>query len=211
MGFQYSITAVGCVVLQAAINGMGATAVAAVAAASKVMGFLQCPFEALGATMATYGAQNVGAKRYERLDRGVIAASVMGFVYSALAFAVAVLLGDHLVGLFVSREGSVEMIGMAHVYMKTTAITYPLLTLVNVVRLTIQGMGFSVIAVIAGVLEMVARALAGVWLVPVWGIVGAGLGSPLAWVFADLFLIPTYFRCKCLVMGKVHHMNAQQS
>lgn len=209
MGFQYSITAVGCVILQAAINGMGATAVAAVAAASKVMGFLQCPFEALGATMATYGAQNVGAKRYERLDRGVIVASAIGFAYSALAFAVAVWAGHLLVGLFVSGEESLEMISMAHIYMKTTAMTYPLLTLVNVVRLTIQGMGFSAIAVIAGVLEMAARALAGIFLVPLWGIIGAGLGSPLAWVFADLFLIPTYFRCKRLVMGKVHHMNAQ--
>ena len=93
--------------------------------------------------------------------------------------------------------------------MKTTAMAYPLLTLVYVVRLTIQGMGFSAIAVIAGVLEMAARALAGIFLVPLWGIIGAGLGSPLAWVFADLFLIPTYFRCKRLVMGKVHHMNAQ--
>lgn len=208
MGFQYSITAIGCVVLQAAVNAMGATAVAASAAAMKVMGFLQCPFEALGATMATYGAQNVGAKAYDRLDRGVFAGSAMGFAYSVLAYVVAVLAGEQLCGLFVSGEESLQMAAMAHAYMKATALFYPLLTLVNVVRLTIQGMGFSAIAVIAGVLEMVARMLAGFYLVPLWGIVGAGLGGPLAWVFADLFLIPTYFRCKRLV--KIHQHAAVQ-
>ena len=210
MGFQYSITAIGCVVLQTAINAMGATAVAAVAAGGKIMGFLQCPFEALGATMVTYGAQNVGATRYDRLDRGVIAGSIMGFVYSALAYAIAVWAGAPLVGMFASGEETVQMIAMAHEYMRVTALFYPLLTLVNVVRMTIQGMGFSVIAVIAGVMEMIARSLAGIWLVPMLQMVGAGLGSPLAWILADLFLIPTYFRCKRIVMGKVHHRNPNQ-
>lgn len=207
MGFQYSITAIGCVVLQTAINAMGATAVAAVAAGSKIMGFLQCPFEALGATMVTYGAQNVGATRYDRLDRGVVTGSIMGFLYSALAYAVAVWAGAPLVGMFASGEDAVQMIAMALEYMRVTALFYPLLTLVNVVRMTIQGMGFSAIAVIAGVMEMIARSLAGIWLVPMLQMVGAGLGSPLAWILADLFLIPTYFRCKRIVMGKTHHIN----
>ena len=210
MGFQYSITAVGTVVLQTAINALGATAVAAVAASSKVLNFIQCPFEALGATMATYGAQNVGASRYDRLDRGVVSAALMGFAYSVLAYLIAYVLGDSFVRLFASGEGSAELIDLAHQHMKAYALFYPLLTLVNVVRLTIQGMGYSMIAVVAGVMEMIARALVGIFLVPVWGIVGAALGGPLAWVFADVFLIPTYFFCKRAVMGRVHHMNPEK-
>ena len=207
MGFQYSITAIGCVVLQTAINAMGATAVAAVAAGSKVMGFIQCPIEALGTTMATYGAQNVGACRYDRLDRGVVAGAAMGFAYSVVAYAIAVWAGAPLVSLLASGEESLQLIAMAHQYMRITAFFYPLLTLVNVVRLTIQGMGFSVIAVVAGVLEMIARSLAGIWLVPPLQIVGAGLGGPLAWLLADLFLIPTYFRCKRVIVSRVHPVN----
>ena len=209
MGFQYSITAVGTVVLQTAINALGATVVAAVAASAKVLNFIQCPIEALGATMATYGAQNVGASRYERLDKGVIAGALMGFAYSVLAYGIAVLAGDQFVSLFASGGESGELIALAHEHMKAYSLFYPLLTLVNVVRLTIQGMGFSVIAVVAGVLEMVARSLAGIYLVPALGVVGAALGGPLAWLFADAFLIPTYFRCKRLVMGRVHHINPQ--
>ena len=71
MGLQYSITAIGSVILQVAVNSLGSLSVAAVTAASKVLNFLACPFDALGSTMATYGAQNVGASRYDRLNKGI--------------------------------------------------------------------------------------------------------------------------------------------
>ena len=207
MGLQYSITAIGSVVLQVAVNSLGSLAVAAMTAAMKVLNFLACPFDALGSTMATYGAQNVGASRYERLDRGVFAASAMGFAYSVLAFAVAWFFGRSLTQMFVT-DGGAELIGLAQMYMVIQVACYPLLTLVNVVRFTIQGMGFSVFAIIAGVLEMIARSLAALALVPPLGFMGASLGSPLAWIFADAFLVPAYFRCKKRLMGKVHHLLA---
>lgn len=205
MGLQYSITAIGSVVLQAAVNSLGTIAVAAVTAAMRVLNFLAVPFEALGSTMATYGAQNVGASRYDRLNRGMLTAVGMGCVYSAGAFAVAWLFGRELTQLFVS-DGGTELIEYAQVYMIAQAACYPLLTLVNVVRFTIQGMGFSAFAIIAGILEMIARSIAGVCLVPSLGFLGAALGSPLAWVFADVFLIPAYFRCKKRLMWKAHHV-----
>ena len=131
----------------------------------------------------------------------------MGFTYWILAYVIAVFGGAQFVSLFATGEESTELIAMAHAHMRAYSFFYPLLTLVNVVRMTIQGMGFSVIAVVAGVLEMIARSLAGMVLVPPLGVVGAALGGPLAWLFADMFLIPTYFRCKRLVMARVHHMN----
>ena len=208
MGLQYSITAIGSVVLQVAVNSLGSLAVAAMTAGQKVLNFLACPFDALGSTMATYGAQNVGASRYERLDRGVGAASLMGFAYSVLAFGMAWFFGRSLTQLFVT-EGGAELIELAQTYMVIQVAFYPLLTLVNVVRFAIQGMGFSGFAIIAGVLEMAARSLAAFSLVPPLGFLGVSLGSPLAWVFADAFLIPAYFRCKKRLMGKVHHQRAQ--
>ena len=208
MGLQYSITAIGTVVLQVAVNSLGSLAVAAMTAACKVLGFLACPFDALGSTMATYTAQNVGASRYERLNRGVFTASAMGFVYSVFALAVAWFFGRNLTQLFVSGE-SAELIRLARQYMLTEIVFYPLLTLVNVVRFSIQGMGFSVFAVIAGVLEMVARSLAGMMLVPVIAFQGVALGGPLAWLFADAFLVPAYFRCKKQLIARMHHLHAR--
>ena len=61
MGLQYSITAIGSTILQAAVNGLGSSYVAAMTAGSKMFNFTCCPFDALGSTMATYGGQNVGA------------------------------------------------------------------------------------------------------------------------------------------------------
>lgn len=202
MGLQYSITAVGSVILQTAVNSLGSVAVAAMTAAIKVLNFLACPFDALGSTMATYGAQNVGAHRYERLDRGLLTASLIGFVYSAAALGVACFFGENLTGLFVSG-GEEELISLSHRYMVVQVAFYVPLTLVNVVRFMIQGMGYSGLAVIAGVLEMVARSFTGVFLVPVLGFTGVTLGSPLAWILADAFLIPAYLGCKRRLPGRI--------
>lgn len=207
MGLQYSITAIGSVILQVAVNSLGSLAVAATTAGGKVLNFLACPFDALGSTMATYGAQNVGACRYDRLNRGLFASSLMGFGYSAIAFLIAWVFGRTLTSLFISGEGSVELIELAQQYMIANVAFYPTLTLVNVVRFMIQGMGFSMFAMCAGVMEMIARGLAGVMMVPAWGFLGAALGGPLAWIFADMFLVPAYFRCRRLLMTRAHHMH----
>lgn len=207
MGLQYSITAIGSVILQVAVNSLGSLAVAATTAGGKVLNFLACPFDALGSTMATYGAQNVGACRYDRLNRGLFASSLMGFGYSAIAFLIAWVFGRTLTGLFISGEGSVELIELAQQYMIANVAFYPMLTLVNVVRFMIQGMGFSMFAMCAGVMEMIARGLAGVMMVPAWGFLGAALGGPLAWIFADVFLVPAYFRCRRLLMTRAHHLH----
>ena len=199
MGLQYSVTAIGSVILQTAVNSLGSQAVAAMTAAIKVLNFLSCPFDALGSTMATYGAQNVGAARYDRLGRGMMTASLLGIAYSACAFLIAWFGGRSLTQLFVSGSEQ-EIIRLAHEYMVVQVAFYVPLMLVNVVRFMIQGMGFSALAVIAGVLEMIARAFTGILLVPMLGFTGVTLGSPLAWILADAFLIPAYLRCKRRLM-----------
>jgi len=57
-------------------------------------------------------------------------------------------------------------------------------------------MGFSAFAIIAGFLEMVARFIAGLILAPKIGYLAAAIANPLAWIFADAFLIPAFFYCK---------------
>ena len=202
MGLQYSITAIGTVVMQVAVNSLGAVAVAANTAGGRVLGFLASPFDALGSTMATYAAQNVGARRCDRLNRGIFSASLMGFVYSGVAYLISLFAGPVLVGLFISGEGGGQLLEMAHLYMMRNTQFYPWLALVNIVRFMIQGMGFSVLAIVAGVMEMVARSLTGIWLVPLFGYEGAVLANPLAWIAADMFLIPAYFICRRILMGE---------
>ena len=191
MGFQYSITAIGSVILQTSVNGLGSIAVASMTAASKISMFVVCPFDALGSTMATYGGQNVGAGKIDRLTKGLNAASLCGIVYSIVIYIVLHFFGENMIHLFVSAD-QVEVVAEAKEFLLINALFYIALVFVNVVRFMIQGMGFSGFAVFAGVFEMIARALIGIVFVPIYGYTAACFASPLAWVFADAFLIPAY-------------------
>ncbi len=195
MGLQYSITAIGCVILQAAVNDLGSDAVAAITAGSKMSMFLVCPFDALGATMATYAGQNVGAKKLERLTPGMIVACLSGFVYAGIAFVIISLFGENLLLLFLDASET-AIIENAQLYLVINASAYVSLVIVNVARFLIQGMGFGVFAIGAGVFELVARTLGAFLLVPILGFAGACMGNPIAWVFADFFLVPAYFYAK---------------
>ena len=195
MGLQYSITAIGSVILQSATNSLGSDAVAAVTAAGRVSGFLACPFDAMGSTMATYGGQNVGAGKLERLGTGLKSCVMLGAGYSVIAFVIAFFAGEPLARLFLDAD-QVAIIGDVRLFLIINTIFYFPLALVNIVRFLIQGMGFPTFAILAGVFEMIARSLAGIFLVPVIGYMGVCLGSPIAWLFADAFLIPAYIHVR---------------
>lgn len=192
MGLQYSITAIGSVILQTAVNTLGSAAVASVTAASKISMFIVCPFDSMGATMATYGGQNAGGYKLDRLHKGLGSCVLLGAVYSVIALGIIYFFGTSLLQLFVDA-GEIGILNDAQKFLLINGIFYFPLALVNIVRFMIQGMGFGAFAILAGVLEMIARALIGIFFVPRFGFVAACFASPLAWIFADAFLIPAYF------------------
>ncbi len=192
MGLQYSITAIGSVVLQSAVNTLGSGAVAAMTAGGKISMFFCCPFDALGSTMATYGGQNVGAKKLDRVQEGLKASSILGIGYAILAFAVLCLAGEQL-ALFFVESAEREVIAQVQMLLFWNSAFYIGLAFVNIVRFLIQGMGYSAFAIFAGVFEMIARALVGFVFVPLYGFPAACFASPVAWIFADAFLFPAYF------------------
>lgn len=194
MGLQYSITAIGSVILQTAVNTLGTVYVASVTAGSKLSMFFCCPYDAMGSTMATYGGQNVGAGKLDRIGKGLKSCVLLGAIYSAIAFVVLALFSKNLALLFVDGAEK-EIIEQTYMFIMANCSFYFFLALVNIVRFLIQGMGFSQFAILAGVLEMAARALTGIVFTPIWGYPGACLGNALAWLFADAFLIPAYFIC----------------
>ena len=200
MGLQYSVTAIGTLVIQAAINGFGSMTVAGVTAAQRINAFISCPIEAIGATMAPYSGQNMGASKLDRVGKGLRDASLLGFVISAVLFVFVLLTGKQLSLLFLDTADA-QVVAYSYRFLVFTAAGYCLLVLVNTVRFTIQGMGFSVFAITSGVLEMIARSLAGLVVVPLIGYTGICLAHPMAWIFADAFLIPAFFYCKKKIVG----------
>lgn len=194
MGLQYSITAIGSTILQAAVNTLGSTYVAAMTAGSKMFNFTCCPFDALGSTMATYAGQNVGAAKIKRLGQGVRSAMIIGSVYSVLSLIALYFTTDYIALLFVNASET-TIIALTRQFILASTCFYIPLTGVNVVRFCIQGMGFSVFAISAGILEMIGRAFAAIILIPSIGFMGACLASPIAWIAADAFLFPAFIHC----------------
>lgn len=201
MGLQYSITAIGSVILQAAVNSLGSLAVAAVSTSTKISMFFCCPFDAMGSTMATYAGQNVGAGKLKRVSEGVKSTCVMGLVYAVFACGVLVLFGSRIALLFLDSSETGVLQNVQMLLTVNSAFFFPL-ALVNIVRFTIQGLGFSRFAILAGVCEMVARSIVGLGLVPVFGYLAICFASPVAWIFADIFLVPAYL----YIMKKLYKM-----
>ena len=195
MGLQYSITAIGSVILQSAVNGIGSDAVAAVTAGGKMNMFLMCPFDAMGSTMATYSGQNVGAGDLRRVDQGFKSCIILGAVYSVIAATIVYTVGNSLLLLFLDA-GETEILSNANTFIRINVLFFFFLALVNIVRFMIQGMGYSKLAVFAGAFEMLARGLTGFALVPIFGFRAVCFANPLAWIFADMFLIPAFFHVR---------------
>ena len=207
MGLQYSITAIGSVILQTAVNGLGSTAVASVTAAGKISMFCCCQFDALGSTMATYAGQNVGAKKMDRVNTGILTSSIIGSVYSVVILGVMFLWSRQISLLFVDASETV-ILDQARQMLLINMVFYIPLTLVNVVRFTVQGMGFSKFAILAGVCEMIGRSVVAFFLVPYFGYTAVCFASPVAWILADLFLVPAYLYC-AKTLRSLFEKNAQ--
>ncbi|MCR5289019.1 MAG: MATE family efflux transporter [Treponema sp.] len=194
MGLQYSVTAIGSVILQVSVNTLGSNAVAAVTAGAKINMFICTPFDALGVTMATFGGQNAGAGKFDRLKKGVVQSSLLAFAYGIIACLILILWGDTISLLFLDASNT-EIIHNTHTFLIMNSSFYFSLALVNIVRFMIQGMGFSAFAILSGIFEMIARTFIGLFAVPIFGFGAVCFASPAAWILADFFLIPAFLHC----------------
>ena len=187
MGLQYSITGIGILVIQFAVNQISVAAVAGVTAAEKLYGLFVCPLEALGETMAPYAGQNIGAGKPERVRKGVAVASGCGFLWSLVCIPLLYFWGKPLAMLFLDEINN-EVVSYAFEFLMASILGFAILTLVYVVRFTLQGMGYSGLAMAGGILEMAA----GFVLALLMGFRGICMAHPLAWLAADCLLVPAF-------------------
>lgn len=194
MALQFSITAVGTIIIQAAVNALGSGVVAAVTAGTKVQNLLMSPLETMGITMATYCGQNLGAERVDRVRAGLWASMKVCFLYCALACLVSCLWGGPFSRLFLTGEDTGVMVAQAARFLAVNGIFCPSLGLLLVLRNSIQGLGFGLPAMMAGVFELVARSAVAFCLVGPLGYLAICLANPAAWLAADLLLAAVWFR-----------------
>ena len=195
-GLQYSITAIGSVTVTIAVNGLGTIAVAAVTAAGKLSMLFNIVIDALASAMATFAGQNVGAKKLDRIKEGLKSASIVGSIYCVIALVVIIFGGKAMVSLFVDAEDPAviaEVLDKAQQFLVVNASLYIPLLFVNLLRFTIQGVGFTTVAMTAGLMELIGRAFVAMVLVPFFGYNAAVWANPVAWLMADAFLFPFLF------------------
>lgn len=198
MGLQFSITAIGSIMLQGSNNALGTVYVASFTAAMRVKYLFTTVFENIGVAMATYCGQNIGAKKLDRVHLGLRAATKIMLCYFAITLAVIMPLADYMMMLFVDSSQT-EIIHNAALLMRISNLFYPVLGMLTILRYSIQGLGYSNLSMMSGVMEMLARCAVSLWLVPALGYLGVCFGDPAAWVCADLFLFPAmYFLLKHL-------------
>ena len=191
MGLQFSITAIGSIMLQSANNALGTACVAAFTAAMRIKMFVMCPLDALGMAMATYSGQNYGAGKPDRIWMGIKSATLMMVVYSV---SIAILmwgLADKFALLFISPDET-EIMEDTVLFLHINTSFFILLGSLSILRYSIQGAGYTRLSMFSGVAEMIARALVSLVLVPVWKFWGVCFGDPTAWLFANFFLVPAF-------------------
>ena len=192
MGLQYSITAIGAMMVQSALNILGAYAVAAFTAGQKVENIFSQAYVALGTAMATYNAQNVGAGNVQRVREGFRSANIIGVSYAIITGAILIFWGKYFAYLFIS-DNIDSVLPMLDTYVKCVGFFTIPLHFVNVLRNGIQGMGYGLLPMMSGVAELVGRGVTAVVAAHKRSYVGACLASPAAWIVATILLITMYF------------------
>ncbi len=194
MGLQFSITAIGSVIMQSAVNTLGADAVASINAAQKLQLLLMTPLDAIGVAIATYCGQNLGAGNYERIKEGVRKGLKIALAFAAIGMVLANLLAKPAVRLFIlAEELTPEIIANVQLFMLINCCFYVLLTIIFIYRNAIQGLGGSMSAMLAGAAELIGRVIGAFLLARLFGFAGICFGNATAWLLADVVLIPLYF------------------
>lgn len=192
MALQYSITAIGTMMVQSSLNILGSTLVAAFTAASKIEQVVTQAYVALGTTIATYGAQNMGAGNIPRIRKGFRSSTIIGIVYSFAAAALVMTVGKYMSYLFVSEDVAL-IIDSVDIYLKCVGAFFIPLTIVNIYRNGIQGLGYGLLPMMAGVAELIGRGVVAVIAARQHSYLGVCLASPAAWVLAAALLLVMYF------------------
>ena len=191
MGLQFSITAIGSIMLQSANNALGTACVAAFTAAMRIKMFFMCALDSLGIAMATYSGQNYGAGKPIRIWQGIKSSYVMMLVYVAAINIVIWCFAEKFALLFIDPSET-EVIKDTALFLHINLSFFPLLGSLIILRYTIQGAGYTKLAMFSGVSEMVARIMVSLVVVPLFGYLGVCYGDPTAWLFANLFLTPAF-------------------
>ncbi|XJS11765.1 MATE family efflux transporter [Aerococcaceae bacterium WGS1372] len=194
MAFQSSIISIGSMSVSVALNNIGTEAVAGYSAAQKIDQIVVFILMSFGVAMATYVGQNYGAKKFDRIIKGVKQVTVLAIGVSIIATILLYFYGGSLTSIFGNSESKEILTSYGQFFFNLTGPFYWLLAILFILRYTLQGLGESFIPTIAGVMELVMRIVAAFVLSHYFGFVGPVVSNPLAWFGALIALVPAYYK-----------------
>ena len=195
MAAQNAIIAVGGMIITAVVNGYGVAFIGGYTAANKLYGILEIAATSYGYAMITYVGQNLGAGKKDRIRKGMRCAMLLSLVTSAVIASVMLLCGESIIGSFISGTPAevAEATKFGCRYLSIMSLCLPVLYILHVTRSAVQGMGDTVLPMVSGIAEFVMRTGGVVLLPAMMGETGIFVAEVLAWLGADLILVPSYF------------------
>lgn len=209
MGLQYSITAIGSMVMQAANNGLGSVCVSGFTAGMRIKQFTMCPFDAISTAASVFCSQNYGAAKPERIRKGLWQSILVAVGYGIVAGLILIFAGRTLSMIFVSKDAT-DVLDASGKYLRCMGFFYWSLGLLNVSRMVTQGLGYPMRAVISGVTEMLARSIVSLCFVGAYGYTAICFADQTAWVSACFYILPTCLYCVHKTTKKLTKKQAHQ-
>ena len=191
VSLQFTITSVGTMCLQSAVNSFGANVIAGFTAAGRVENLTNLPMSALGVATQTFVGQNYGAKNYKRITKSIGSIFLLDLGVSVLMSITLYLIGMPMVSIFM-KEQNPEIMHAAQRYLLATVQCYSLVAVLFVLRNSLQGLGFTYANMIAGAGEFIGRISIAFIFSKIIGFTAVCYAAPAAWLFADIPLIIIY-------------------
>lgn len=199
MGFQSSLISLGSVIMQTSVNNLAQPLyITAVTAASKIYFIIGGPFDSIGVSLATFTSQNFGAGKIDRIKTALKECLITGLVISVIGAIIIYFFGRNMAYIFVENPSD-ELISYIYQYLLWCGVFFITLSWLHIFKNFIQGLGYSSVALLGGFGEMLARILAAIFIIPVFGYTGMCASNVLSWILSDIFLIPAFF----VIMKKV--------
>lgn len=194
MGLQYSITAIGSMVMQSANNSLGSLYVSGFTAGLRIKQFVMCPFDAIASAVSVFCGQNLGAGKYKRISHGILTGVAIAVSYGVIAGLILIFFGRTLSMLFVGKEAA-NVLDISAKYLRYLGFFFWCLGILNICRMSTQGLGFSGRAIFSGVTEMFARIIVSLVFVPYYGYTAICCADQTAWITACIYIAPMCYLC----------------
>ena len=187
-----SIFAIGAVAIQGAINSLGSDTIIAQSSCSKIRAFATIPSVNIANTAATFAAQNFGAKKFDRITKGIWLSMAMSFAFNIVTFSIAFFFGDNIVRLItntknetiVSTAQTMLNIECAFIWAQTGVMSF---------RMCIQSLKKKVVPMFGTAIELVIRCFFAFVLTPVIGFRAISLAEPASWLISGTAMMICYF------------------